>query len=58
MLMISADLNVTRIIVTGSARGLGMATVRKFAEIASVPTADLEGDRSGIVLADACPRGI
>ena len=44
--MISADLSGSRTIVTGGASGLGLATVRKFAEMGStVGIADLEGDR-------------
>ncbi|MGI9611811.1 MAG: SDR family NAD(P)-dependent oxidoreductase [Acidimicrobiales bacterium] len=44
--MISADLHGKRTIVTGGASGLGMATVRKFAQMGStVAMADLDGDR-------------
>ena len=44
--MISADLSGSRTIVSGGASGLGLATVRKFAEMGStVGIADLEGDR-------------
>ena len=44
--MISADLNGKHTIVTGGASGLGLATVRKFAEMGStVAMVDLDGDR-------------
>ena len=44
--MISADLTGKRTIVTGGASGLGLATVRKFAEMGStVAMVDLDGDR-------------
>ena len=44
--MISADLAGKRTIVTGGASGLGMATVRTFAENGSaVAICDLDGDR-------------
>lgn len=54
--MISADLTGKRSLVTGGASGLGLATVRKFAEMgATVAMCDLDGDRvheSAAALAD------
>ncbi len=57
--MISADLGGTRTIVTGGASGLGLATVRLFAEMgSSVAMADLDGDRLRDSVASLAGEGL